>query len=88
MFLQEYKHFFYNISHRRSLLRVEFDISDGKESSNVLNKICLFESYTFSLWYSWNHPKVLEKNSFDSWHYIKCVFILKPLLHQNHMYTQ
>ena len=66
MFLQEYKYFFYNISHRRSLIRVEFDISNGKESSNVLSKICLFENCTFFLWYSLNHPKVLEKNSFDS----------------------
>ena len=48
MFLQEYKYFFYNISHRWSLIRVEFDISNGKESSNVLNKICLFENCTFS----------------------------------------
>ena len=42
-----------------------------KESLNVLNKRCLFESCTFSLWYSLKHLKVLEKNSFDSWQYKK-----------------
>ena len=66
MSLQVYKYFFYNKANRRSLLRVEFDICNGKESSNVLNKICLFESCTFSLWYSLNHLKGLEKNCFGS----------------------
>ena len=42
-----YKYFFYNNTNRRSLLKIEFDICNGKESLNVLNKICLFESCTF-----------------------------------------
>ena len=53
MFLQVYKYFFCNKANTRSLLWVEFDICNGKESSDVLNK-----------WYSLNHLKVLEKNCF------------------------
>ena len=71
MLLQVYKYFFCSKTNRQSLLWVEFGICIGRESSNVLNKICLFESCTFSLWYSLNHLKVLEKNSFDSWQYKK-----------------
>ena len=67
MFLQVYKYFFCSKTNRRSLRWVEIGICIGRESSNVLNKICLFESCTFSLWYSLNHLKVLEKNSLDSW---------------------
>ena len=37
MFLRAYKYFFCNNTNdRRSLLRIEFDICNGKESSNVL----------------------------------------------------
>ena len=64
MFLQVYKYFFCSKTNRRSLRWVEIGICNGRESSNVLNKICLFESCTFSLCYSLNHLKVLEKNSF------------------------
>ena len=39
-------------TNRPSLLWVEFGICIGRESSNVLNKICLFQKWTFSLWYS------------------------------------
>ena len=35
----------------------------------MLNKICLFESCTFTLWYSLSYLKVLKKNSFNSWQY-------------------
>ena len=71
MFLQVYKYFFCSKTNRRSLLWVEIGICNGRESSNVLNNICLFESCMFSWWYSLNHLKVLEKNSFDSWQYKK-----------------
>ena len=66
MFLQVYKYLFCNNANIQNLLRVEFYICNGRESSNVLKKICFFESCTFSVWYLLNHPKVLEKNSFDS----------------------
>ena len=93
MFLQVYKDFFCSKTNRRSLRWVKIGICIERESSNVLNKICLFESCTFlfmilacvqtllsrffpegggdvctqAIWYSLNHLKVLEKNSFDSW---------------------
>ena len=66
MFLQVYKYFFCNNANTRNLLRVEFYICNGRESSNVLNKICFFGSCTFSVRYLLNHRKVLEKTSFDS----------------------
>ena len=66
MFLLVHKYFFCNEANKRSLLRVEFDICNGKESSNLSNKICFFESCTFSLRYSLNHLKVLEKFCFGS----------------------
>ena len=39
-------------TNRPSLLWVEFGICIGRESSNALNKICLFQKWTLSLWYS------------------------------------
>ena len=42
MFLQVHKYFFCSKTNRRSLLWVEFGICIGRESSNVLTKICLF----------------------------------------------
>ena len=72
MFLQVYKYFFCSKTNRWSLRWVEIGICIGRESSNVLNKICLFDRCTyFSLWYLLNHLKALEKNSFDSWQYKK-----------------
>ena len=53
MFLQVYKYFFCSKTNRRSLLGVEFGTCIGRESSNVFNKICLFESCTFSLCYKY-----------------------------------
>lgn len=52
MFLQVHKYFFCNKANRLSLLWVEFDICNGQESSNVLNKLSLLKSCTFSFWYS------------------------------------
>ena len=55
MFLGAYKYFFCNNTNdRRSLLRIEFDICNGKESSNVLFKICLFESQQRGVDPEWN----------------------------------
>ena len=88
MFLQVYKYFFCSKTNRRSLLWVEFGICIGRESSNVLNKICLFESCTFSLWYSLNHLKVLEKNSFDSWQYKKVCSIESGLRQKGHLSSE
>ena len=88
MFLQVYKYFFCSKTKRRSLLWVEFCICIGRESSNVLNKICLFESWTFSLWYSLNHLKVLEKNSFDSWQYKKVCSIESGLRQKRYLSSE
>ena len=88
MFLQVYKYFFCSKTNRQSLLWVEFGICIGRESSNVLNKICLFESCTFSLWYSLNHLKVLEKNSFDSWQYKKVCSIESGLRQKGHLSSE
>ena len=46
MFLQVYKYIFCNNANRRSLLRIEFDICNGNESSNAFIKFRLFESGT------------------------------------------
>ena len=88
MFLQVYKYFFCSKTNRRSLRWVEIGICIGRESSNVLNKICLFESCTFSLWYSLNHLKVLEKNSFDSWQYKKVCSIESGLRQKGHLSSE
>ena len=91
MFLQVYKCFFCSKTtktNRRSLRWVEIGICIGRESSNVLNKICLFESCTFSLWYSLNHLKVLEKNSFDSWQYKKVCSIESGLRQKGHLSSE
>ena len=88
MFLQVYKYFFCSKTNRRSLLYVEIGICIGRESSNVLNKICLFESCTFSLWYLLNHLKVLEKNSFDSWQYKKVSSIESGLRPKGHLSSE
>ena len=88
MFLQVYKYFFCSKTNRRSLLWVEFGICIGRESSNVLNKICLFESCTFSLWYSLNHLKVLEKNSFDSWQYKKVCSFESGIRQKGHLSSE
>ena len=88
MFLQVYKYFFCSKTNRRSLRWVEIGICNGRESSNVLNKICLFESCTFSLWYSLNHLKVLEKNSFDSWQYKKVCSIESGLRQKGHLSSE
>ena len=85
MLLQVYKYFFCSKTNRPSLLWVKFGVCIGRESSNVLNKICLFESCTFSLWYSLNHLKVLEKNSFDSWQYKKVCPIESGLKQKGHL---
>ena len=79
------KYFFCSKTNRRSLLWAEFGICIGRESSNVLNKIWLFETCTFSLWYSLNHLKVLEKNSFDSWQYEKTCSIESGLRQKVHL---
>ena len=91
MFLQVCKCFFCGKTNRRSLLWVEFGICIGRESSNVLNKICLFETCTFSLWYSLTHLKVLKENSFDSWQYKRCVqlnvdYVRGDICHQRPIY--
>ena len=88
MFLQVYKYFFCSKTNRRSLRWVEIGICIGRESSNVLNKICLFESCTFSLWYSLNHLKVLEKNSFDSWQYKKVCSVESGLRQKGHLSSE
>ena len=88
MFLQVYKYFFCSKTNRRSLLCVEIGICIGRESSNVLNKICLFESCTFFLWYLLNHLKVLEKNSFDSWQYKKVSSIESWLRPKGHLSSE
>ena len=88
MFLQVYRYFFCRKTNRRSLRWVEIGICIGRESSNVLNKICLFESCTFSLWYSLNHLKVLEKNSFDSWQYKKVCSIESGLRQKGHLSSE
>ena len=88
MFLQVYKYFFCSKTNRRSLRWVEIGICIGRESSNVLNKICLFESCTFSLWYSLNHLKLLEKNSFDSWQYKKVCSIESGLRQKGHLSSE
>ena len=88
MFLQVYKYFFCSKTNRPSLRWVEIGICIGRESSNVLNKICLFESCTFSLWYSLNHLKVLEKNSFDSWQYKKVCSIESGLSQRGHLSSE
>ena len=59
-----------------------------RESSNVLTKICLFESCTFSLWYSLNHLKVLEKNSFNSWQYKKVCSMESGLRQKGHLSSE
>ena len=82
MFLQVYRYFFCSKTNRRSLRWVEIGICIGRKSSNVLNKICLCESCTFSLWYLLSHLKVLEKNSFDSWQYKKVCSIESGLRHK------
>ena len=88
MFLQVYKHFFCSKTNRRSLRWVEIGICNGRESSNVLNKICLFESCTFSLWYSLNHLEVLEKNSFDYWQYKKVCSVQSGLRQKGHLSSE
>ena len=88
MLLQVYRYFFCSKTNRRSLRWVEIGICIGRESSNVLNKICLFESCTFSLWYSLNHLKVLEKNSFDSWQYKKVCSIESGLRQKGHLSSE
>ena len=50
-----------------------------------MNKICLIESCTFSLWCSLNHLKVLQKNSFDSWQYKKVCSIESGLRQKGHL---
>ena len=88
MFSQVYKFLFCSETNRRSLHWAEIGICVGRESSNVLNKICLFESCTFSLWYSLNHLKVLEKNSFDSWQYKKVCSIESGLRQNGHLSSE
>ena len=88
MLLQVYKYFFCSKTNRPSLLWVEFGICIGRESSNVLNKISLFESCTFSLWYLLNQFKVLEKNSFDSLQYKKVCSIESGVKHKGHLSSE
>ena len=88
MFLQVYKYFFCRKNNRQSLRWVEIGICIGRESSNVLNKICLFESCTFSLWYSLNHLEVLEKNSFDYWQYKKVCSVQSGLRQKGHLSSE
>ena len=82
--LQVYKDFFCSKTNRWSLHWVEIGTCNGRESSNVLNNICLIESCMFSLWYSLNHLKVLERNSFDSWQCNKVCSIESGLRQKGH----
>ena len=88
IFLQVYKYFFCSKTNRRSLRWVEIGICNGRKSSNLFSKICLFERCTFSFWYSLNHLKVLEKNSFDSWQYKKVCSIESGLRQKGHLSSE
>ena len=88
MLLQVYKYFFCNKNRRRSLLLRHFDDSNGEESSNVLNTICIFKNFILVLWKSLNHPKVYVKKSVNSWECIKVCSVESGLKHRGHLSSE
>ena len=86
MILQVYKYFFCSKTNTPSLLSVEFGICIGRESSNVLNKICLFQKWDVLFMIFINYRlNVLEKNSFDSWQYKEVCPIESGLKQKRHL---
>ena len=88
MLLQVYKYFFCNKNRRRSLLLRHFDDSNGEESLNVLNTICIFKNFILVLWKSLNHPKVYVKKSVNSWECIKVCSVESGLKHRGHLSSE
>ena len=88
MLLQVYKYFFCNKNRRRSLLLRHFDDSNGEESLNVLNTICIFKNFILVLWKSLKHPKVYLKKSVNSWECIKVCSVESGLKHRGHLSSE